>query len=209
MIDETHWERLASLSPDDVCRRAGARYDEAAGRYVLPLLDRHVLVDPAGRTVRWRDEHHQAERAPGYEVALVSVVYLIEAKEMRPAGEWVTPQSLPSGYFFFRGPHAVPTAELERTLGHDHEAFLAAGSRLGGKEVEVGDACVQLQALPRIAVRLVLWLGDEEFPSRVTFLFDRLADRHLPLDALYCVGRHVTSSLLRAGARVDRGRSED
>lgn len=209
MIDETHWERLASLSSDGVCRRAGAQCDRATGRYVLPLLDRHVLVDPAGRSVSWRDARHQSERAPGYEVALVSVVYLIEAKEIRPAGEWVTPQSLPSGSFFFRGPHAMPTAEVERRFGHDHEAFLATGTRLGGKEVEAGDACVQLQVLPRIAVRLVLWLGDEEFAPRVTVLFDRLVDQHLPLDALHCVARYVTSSLLRAGAQVDRGKTED
>jgi len=93
----------------------------------------------------------------------------------------------------------MPTAEVERRFGHDQEGFLAAGSRLGGEKVEAGDASVQLQALPRIPVQLVLWLGDEEFPSKITILLDRLVDQHLPLDVLYCVARHVTSSLLRAG----------
>lgn len=188
---------MASLPPEDVCRRSGAKYEAATGRYLLPLLDRQVVVDPTRHSVSWCDQRHESERGPGHDVTLLSVVYLIEAKEMHPAGEWVTPQSLPSGDFFFRGLHEIPTAELERRFGDDPEGFLEAGRRLGGKETEGGDACIQLQVLPRIAVRLVLWLGDEEFPSRVTFLFDKLADQHLPLDVLLCVGRYVTSSLLR------------
>ena len=197
MVHEAHWERLASLVPDDVCRRSDARYDPASLRYTLQLLNRRVQVDTAGRTVRWRDECRQEDREPGYDVALIAVVYLIEAKEIRPAGEWVTAESLRAGAFFFRGPHAVPTAEVAGRFGHDPDAFRRAGNRLGGKPVEWGDACIQVQVLPRIAVRLVLWLGDEEFPARVTMLFDRLVDDHLPLDVLHGMTRHVTSSLLQ------------
>jgi len=199
VIHETHWERLTALSPDDVCRQTGAQYDPATGCYTLPLLERHVLVDPAQRTVRWRDERHQADREPGHDVTLVAVVYLIEAKEMRPAGEWVTAESLPAGIFFFRGLHAIPTAKVAGMFGQDQDGFLAAGGRLGGKPVEWGDACVQVQVLPRIAVRLVLWLGDEEFSGRVTMLFDRLVDEQLPLDVLLTMAQYVTSALLRTG----------
>ena len=197
MIHEAHWERLASLAPDDVCRRTGAQYEPASGCYTLPLLDRHVQVNPAERSVRWHDEHNQADRGSGYNVTLLIVVYLIEAKEMRPAGEWVTAESLPAGTFFFRGPHAMPTAEVAGRFGHDRDGFLRAGSKLGGKLVEWGDACVQIHVLPRIAVRLVLWLGDEEFPARATMLFDRLVDEHMPLDVLHIMAQHVTSALLR------------
>ena len=197
MVHEAHWQRLASLAPGDVCRRSGARYAAASGSYFLPLLDRHVEVDPATRTVRWCDECRRPDRGPGYNVSLVAVVYLIEAKEIHPAGEWVTAESLRAGAFFFRGPHAVPTAEVAGRFGHDPDAFRRAGNRLGGKPVEWGDACIQVQVLPRIAVRLVLWLGDEEFPARVTMLFDRLVDDHLPLDVLHGMTRHVTSSLLQ------------
>lgn len=198
MTHPAHWERLASLPQDDVCRRTGAQYDPATGYYTLPLLDRHVRVDPAGRSIRWCDEQHQAERGPGQNVALVAAVYLNEAKDMPPAEEWVTAESLPSGSFFFRGPHTLPTAQIAGRFGHDRDGFLMAGTKLGGKPVKWGDACVQVQVLPRIAVRLVLWLGDEEFPARVTMLFDRLVDQHIPLDVLFSMVQHLTSAILRA-----------
>lgn len=198
MIHEAHWERLASLAPDDVCRRSGARYDAGSGVYALQLLDRYVLIDPTGQSVRWCDESHQARRGPGYDVALVAAVYLIEAKQINPAGEWVTAETLRSGAFFFRGPHAIPTAEVAGGFGNDRDAFLMAGEKLGGISADWGDACVQLQVLPRVAVRIVLWLGDDEFSGRATMLFDSLVDEHLPLDVLHTMARYVTLALVRA-----------
>ena len=207
MLHDSHWERLASLAPDDVCRRAGVRYDAATGCYLVPLLNRRVRVNPAARSVEWGDGAVEGERPPGYNATLASVVYLLEAQEMHPAGEWVTGESLPAGAFFFRGPHAMPTGNLERRFGKDPTAFLATGARLGGKPGDMGDACVELEALPRVAMRVVLWLGDEEFPSRVTMLFDRLVDAHLPLDALWCLAQYVASALVREGGAGAEGTS--
>lgn len=197
-IHETHWEHLASLMPAEVCRRTGALYDPARGCYTLPLLERHVQVDPNERTVQWCNEAPQTGGEPGYNVVLLVTVYLIEGKETPPADEWVTAESLPAGAFFFRGFHTIPTAEAVARFGHDREMFLEAGSKLGGKPADWGDACIEIQVLPRIAVRLVLWLGDDEFPARLTMLFDRRVDEHLPLDALLIMARHVIASLVRA-----------
>ena len=201
MIHESHWERLASLPPEDVCRRTGAGYDSSGEYYAMPLLDRCVHVSPVKRTVQWSDKNQQAEKAPGFHATLFSAVYLIEAKEINPSGQWVTCESLPAGAFFFRGPHLIPTDKVAQKLGHDRKAFLEAGLRLGGEEIERGDACVELRVVPRIPVRLVLWLGDEEFSPRVTMLFDQLADEQVPLDALHSMTHLVVNSMLEAGDR--------
>jgi hypothetical protein len=73
---------------------------------------------------------------------------------------------------------------------------------MGGEILDWGDASLHLQVLPRIATRLVLWLGDDEFPARVNMLFDRVVDQHLPLDALGCMARYVTTSLIRVADAV-------
>ena len=199
MLHDSQWERLGSFAPDDVCRRAGVEYDGGAGCYLVPLLNRRVRVSPAARSVEWDDEGGEAGRPPGFMVALVAVVYLLEAKELPPAGEWVTGEMLPAGAFFFRGLHAIPTAEVARRFEDEPGELPAAGGRLGGKVVDVGDACVELEALPRVPVRVVLWVGDDEFPSRATMLFDRLAGEHLPLDALLSLAEYVASALVAEG----------
>jgi len=191
------------MAPDDVCRRAGVEYDRETGCYYVPLLNRLVRVDPGARSVEWGDGAVEGERPPGFTVALVAVVYLLEAKDLPPAGEWVTGGMLPAGAFFFRGLHAIPTAEVAQRFGDDPGGLLAAGARLGGKTVDVGDACVELEALPRVPMRVVLWTGDDEFPSRATMLFDRLVDAHLPLDALLSLAGYVVSALVREGGGIE------
>ena len=198
MVHEAHWERLATAEPEEVCRRTGVQYDPDRHCYTLPLLNRYVEVDPQAWEVRWSGGDPQADTPPRHDVALVAVVYLNEAKELEPTGEWVTGESLPAGAFFFRGLHALPTGGVVNKFGRDAEGFLKAGRALGGEEAEGGDACIQFQALPRIPMRLVLWLGDDEFPARLTILLDRLASAHNPLDAILPLSKFVTTSLIMA-----------
>ncbi len=136
MVHEKHWERLSSLAPVDVCRRSGARYDSTSGCYILRMLDRQVMLDPARRRVRLYKEGYQADSEPGYDAALAATVYLVEAKEVPPAGEWITAQSLPAGAFFFRGIDGVPTGKLVRKFGGNRDLFTRAAEGVGGRCVE-------------------------------------------------------------------------
>ncbi len=70
--------------------------------------------------------------------------------------------------------------------------FLARGRALGGEELSHGDAAVRLLPFPRIAVVLLLWTDDEEFPARADLLVDAACEGQLPPDimwatALMCV----------------------
>ena len=74
MLHDSQWERLASMAPDEVCRRAGVEYDRETGCYHVPLLNRRVRVDPGARSVEWGDGGTADERPPGFTVALVVVL---------------------------------------------------------------------------------------------------------------------------------------
>ena len=41
--------------------------------------------------------------------------------------------------------------------------------------------------LPRVPVVMVLWERDEEYPARLSVLFDASIAQHLPLDAIYAL----------------------
>ena len=184
MIDEIHWESLAGMQPAEVCRRSMATYDGHSGCYEIPILDRRVSIDPSARTVAWSHGTQAAAETPGFNYWLVSINYLLGAKELPPAGEWVNARSLPYGEFFFRGPHELPTKAVAEAFGRDPEAFLRAGRSLGGREDVDGDASVVLPVLPRVPLKYILWRADEEFPSRVQILFDRNTPEHLRVDAI-------------------------
>ena len=56
----------------------------------------------------------------------------------------------------------------------------------------------RIQALPRVPVACVLWVEDEEFPARVSFLFDPSIESHLQLDVVLALVRCIAKNLLES-----------
>ena len=198
MIDSTHWQRLGKLDSEQVVRRAALTYDPAQGAYRVPLLGRVYLVSPADRTVTLA-EPDGSDRPPGFQEHLITVVYLLSAADVEPTGKLLRPESLPSGEFFFRHLHAMPSAKIERTFGQDPGALIEAGRRLGARPVSYGDAAVEVPALPRVPLTFIVWGADEEFPPKASVLVDETAADQLPLDALWTLAELAARRLVEAG----------
>lgn len=182
------WQRLQAESPEAVARRAAVEFDAARQAYLVPLCGQVVRLLPAARSV---------EDGPGgYEPPLVCVQYLLSAQDEPLAGELVSPRTLPSGDFFFRGPHDFPTERLVLAFGERAEAFRKAAEKIGGRAVAAGDAAYEFAALPRVPMTVILWQTDEEFPARVQILLDRGAHRQLPLDALLVLANVLAKRLI-------------
>ena len=123
-------------------------------------------------------------RLTGFLEKLCLLAYLINAKDLPPAGKLVNGLALPGGQFFFRGVHCLPTEKLEQVFGDRPETLLDAAKPLGAKPCEFGGASILLNLLPRLPVTMVLWGRCEEFEARASILFDKTAADQLPLDAL-------------------------
>ena len=197
MIHADLWRKLCELAPEDVCRRAMAQALDDGKGYRLPVLGRPCRVNLVSRSVAVGASPGTGER-PSFHLHLSSVNDLIRAQDVPLAGEWIGERQFPAGPLFFRGPHEMPTQKLRARFGDDRDGLEAAGLSLGGHAVAHGDAAVELPLFPRVPVRVVLWLRDEEFPARVHFLFDRTANQHLLLDGLWSAAHVVSDALLGA-----------
>jgi hypothetical protein len=199
MIPPALWDRLAKRSPHDVAGKAAVGVGEG-GAYLLPVLNATYRIDPAARTIA--RVAAAGETRPGYSLSLSSVVYLLEAQDVAPAGEWVNPARLPGGHAFFRGPHTVPVAGIVDRFGGDRDAFRAAGASLSGEPETFADAACSVRLFPRVPVAVLLWTADDEFPARASMLLDRTAATHLPLDALWAGLQVVQNAFLEAGPPI-------
>jgi len=181
MIAPELWQRLRQLDPQAVAARSLAELSDD-GRYQLPVLGSQVVVDARAQEVTspWPEVIH-----PDYFLWVSAVQYLISVRAIPLADELVSVAQLPYGEVFFRGPHALPGDSLARLFGADGARFRQVMCRLGGESVELGDVGVRVSIYPRLPIWLGFWLADDEFPARVTFLFDRTAGEHLPVDALW------------------------
>jgi hypothetical protein len=92
----------------------------------------------------------------------------------------------------------LPVEEIRRAFGKDAAGFMRAGIRLGGVEIPYGDKALALRVFPKVPLAYVLWQEDQEFPARVTVLFDATIQNHFSLDGVWCLVAEVSQRLLEA-----------
>jgi hypothetical protein len=182
------WELLADSSPELVCARSEATFEAANAAYRLASFGRRFLVHPASRRIVGPEPVDAAVLERHGDLLRLSLLwYLVKATADRVSGRLVNPTRLPGGDLFARGTHVLPLDALAARYTERPADFLAGGSALGGRAVPYGDAAVELPALPKIPVTLILWRADDQFPARADLLFDASAPRHLPTDVLWAV----------------------
>jgi hypothetical protein len=195
-IDPGLWKELSDLETDEVCARASVRYDRERGCYLVPFLNRTYGCYPRQRFIE-RVDHGSTEEL-SFQFYLVLLTYLLRARPVGLSGRMVTSGEIKGGDFFFRGPHVLFSRPLEERFGHDLEAFLKAGRRLGATTTEFGDVSFRLWPLPKIPMAYILWRGDEEFPARLVMTFDATIEIHLPLDVIWAMVNVMGRLLLKA-----------
>jgi hypothetical protein len=168
------------------------------GRLIFKFLDRNVMVDPESCCLR-RPVGTQWEKIEDPLLELVSVLYLINVKDIYPLGrDIVGPQDLKEGHFF-QGPHELKIAPLIERYGRNLRRFRQASEKLDGELVELADAAVRLKPFPRLHLYYLLWEEDEEFPARMSVLFERSIEDVLAADAIWALVNRVSAELLSIG----------
>jgi hypothetical protein len=178
------WEHLIQADPTEVCRRSGAQFDEATGSYLLDFLKERYRISPDSGEIDPMTGPI-SEGDPSIDLQVIILTYLLNARGIPLADRLVAVGSLKGGKCFFQGPHSFPLDPLIAQYGSDIKGFLDRGLFLGGVQDVYGDVSVRFPALPRVPVVMVLWKADEEFPPRLSVVFDATVDQQLPLDAIY------------------------
>jgi hypothetical protein len=175
------WDDLRDRDPKAVELSAGARYDESACTYTLPSFGDYYVVSLKDGSISFRENPC---RVPEYLLKLAIPIYLANAKPIPQSGELV--KEFVGGDFFHRGAHTLALEELASKYGDDADGFRLAGEMgLGGEDAGLGDASIRFDVFPRVSMTFVLWLRDEEFPARMSLLFDKNAGKHMPLDVVW------------------------
>ncbi len=188
VVDTFHWDKLSALHPTDVCNRTEAIYHPGREGFLLPVYNLRYLIVPKEKKILrmdWNDKLVEEALRPYF--FLMVLVYLTEAKDIKPSHTWISEKDLKGGSTFFRGPHSLEVEELTNLSGKDPDTFLETGKSLGGSEILYGDKGFALEVFPKVPLAYVLWKGDAEFPPKISVLFDSTIESHLPLDIIWCM----------------------
>lgn len=180
--------------------------DEMIRRFGLDHSDQYLYVEFCGETFRIERSTGIVEKDPegngflsgiqpgSYEEVLSIYDMLCYSRpDAALSGQWSLVNSLPGvGQNNGLGDNAVMTYEKE--IDRDQEAFRRACRELKGTEVPMGDIGFEIPVFPFFPVRLRFYGSDEEFPAKLSVLFDRNTLQYLHYETTY----YVVNCLMRA-----------
>ena len=183
---------LLESSPDDIARNSGAILD--GDRLVLAMVFDDYVVSTADFVVSRPD----GSEANSFMQSLV-LTYLDTANDTPASGRWVTFRDLPNGSFYNQAFQGYGPDRLAKRWQLDIDGFSAACRARGGTPIDYGDAGFAFKVLPRIDVAAIYWLGDEDFASKASILFDAAAHLYMVVDGLAILGNRLVDSILAKG----------
>jgi len=192
-VPPEYWDRLQEMDLLKLCPRA-AVMDAGDGGIMVTAFNREIRVDRRKREIQAGGPGQWRKVVDPF-LELMLLVYLLHASDRPFMNEMVGAQDLKDAQFF-QGPHELKTEKLVEKFGRDPDRFLKAGTRLGGSPLPMADAAVCLRPFPKIPIYYLLWETDEEFPAKVSILFDRSIESHLSADAIWGIVSAATDKLL-------------
>lgn len=141
-----------------------------------------------------RDQESQAILPPVHQAMIL--YYFHSSRGSTETGKWVSFSELADGQFYNAAFQGYTSKKLLQHFGDDYPAFNQANLDLCGVKTNFGDGAYRYQILPRVAMLMVYWEGDEEFPPSYKILFEDIVDYHLPTDACAILASMLTGKLV-------------
>ncbi len=173
------WEELKGIS--------------ASERHSVPLLGDTYDVDLKEMTV----VSNSCNVTTKDYLTILLLHYLIGSLRHRytPSGEWISFKEIEGGEIYYPAYREGVIAPLLRKYGNAPENLLGVAERFRGRKIDVGDVGIEIVTFEDVAVRAVLWRGDEEFGPEANLLFDRNISRLFTMEDVVVFSRFVTHSL--------------
>ena len=195
--EEKAWDILSGLDARDVTTNAKALFNPYDSTYALTCFGQDIRVSLKDRTIFGKSRLGMVLVTSLGDYSRLSILrYLVHAIDLPLSGRLVRPADLPGGDIFTKGTHIIPLDRAAAYFSNHSSEFLIVGQSLGGTQGDYGDISLNILSFPRVPVVLILWLGDEEFPSTASLLFDSSCVSHLPPDMIWSTSMMTVEMML-------------
>lgn len=190
------WKELERKDPLVVSKDSGAFYSEREKVFTLSFLGEDYLISQESHEVLLKKMGKPTN--PYY--AAIILHYLIGARDIPLGHELVSFREFYGGDVYYDAFKRRAIDKVREFFGDEPELLLKVGKTLGAEELEKGDTAIRLQVLPKVALTVVVWKGDEEVPSSANILYEATAGHHLPTEDLAALGE-ILAQVLEARAK--------
>ncbi len=132
--------------------------------------------------------------------ACLVVQYLLRADGRPLEGVDLDFRALPSGFLYIGPFSGRSTGRLAREFGKEPSRLHSAAETLDARFLEgQGDLAFEVDVLPRVPLKVVLWQGDEEFAPSASILFDSSVEGYLDTEGAAIAAEILVTELVKRG----------
>ena len=199
-------EQLAEV--EDIkqqCLNSGAQYLEAGSKKVITIeyLNQSYQIVLPDIEISLTDSQ---EEVPIRDKLLI-LHYFFQARGTPATNKMVAFKELPQGANYFPTFSKRAIKPLLDHFGKEPHRLIDVAGKLGGRTADYGDVAVTINAFSRVPITLVLWQGDEEFPSRGNIMFDSTISEYLSTDDINVLCETIAWRLVRLLGGDNLGRN--
>jgi len=181
-------EKLSTEPFNDIVKRSKYEVTDT-NALKIPFLNRIFSLNYPD--FQFMDITDSDKEIPIQEQVLI-LHYLVSDSSAEPTGNWVSYREIPGASFYFSAFIKRAVDPLKKVFGQSISVFMEASKRLDGIPIDIGDAGFEYRVFPRVPMRIILWKGDDEFPSEANILFDETIGAILsPEDIAWMAGMNV------------------
>ena len=195
-------ERFKAADPSEISHRTGIPFDTANSGFVLTVLGFQVYaawpdyaLTPADTAACPRDLY-------GTKAKILLLRHLLGGVRAETTGTWLPYRDLPWGSVYEQQFTGRCITRLAFSFGTKLDQFAKVCEALGARKFDKGDAAYDLEFLPGLFVRLILWAGDDEFPPNSQWLFSDNTPLAFTAEDMAGLGDIVISALKDISKRV-------
>ena len=165
------------------------------GEIRFDFLNVITLIDLTNRLI-YREAHGVMEPVDNPMLELICLTYFKKVDRLYPIGKDLIGSKDMKQSIYFTGKNRLNKEPVLRRFNNDHEEFVRCGESLGGKKVDLADTAVVLYPFPRVPIYYLLWGEQENYPSRISVLFDRSIEELFSPPMIWGVVNLMNSYLL-------------
>jgi len=185
---------VAGIDLAAAAQRVGARF--AADKLTLKVLGKDFSVDAKGNL--YADIHINPW------VAVPFLSYILHAKGLPAAGNWVSFRELKDGRERYPLFHKRCETAMKQVADSYTDLFDDLVRLFGGKQVEKqfeSDISVVLHPLPRVPIMICYWRPEENLASDLNVFFDETTDKNLDIGSVFSLGTGLAQMFAKLALR--------
>ena len=195
--EKQSWDLLTKIDPQVVQSNADVFFDHENSSYEMTCFGQCIYISLYDRNIFGKSHLGEYLVKEQGKISRLSILrYLIQAIDVPLSGKLVRPSDLPGGAIFIKGTHVLPLDRIAKRFNNNSEDFFSKCKEVGGTQLGYGDMSQKIFPFPRIPVVLIVWSGNEEFPSKCSLLFDSSCTLHLATDIIWSTAMMSVKILL-------------